>query len=531
VFGLSDYATAIVFFCIIIAITLGITAWASMRNKSASDQYVAGGKITGWQNGLAISGDYLSAASFLGIAGAIALQGFAGFYLSIGFLVAFLVVLLLVAEPLRNLGQYTLADMLTARFNMSRLRSTAAVSTVTISMFYMIAQLVGAGAIIKLLVLIPYWVSVIGIGILMTILVVAGGMVATTWIQIIKAVLLIIGSLILTLFVLSNYGFNPVGVFNAVESEIGSKALHPPAPSGIAASLDVISLNIALVLGTAGLPHILIRFLTVPDAKTARTSIVWATWIIGLFYLITPILGYGAALFVGQDAIKAQSPEGNLAAPQLASVLGGPILFAFVSAVAFATIVAVVAGLVIAASSAFAHDFYTNVIRGGEASEQEQFRAARIASVGISVAAIALALPLEGVNAAFLVALAFAVAASANVPVILLTIFWRGFNSTGAVTGMITGLVSSVVLVILSPVVIGEAAIFPFERGSPAIISVPLGFLGCYLGTVLGGRGAEREREQGLQIDYDEIYVSSLTGIQNVEEEIQEASSTQESSR
>jgi cation/acetate symporter len=531
VFGLSDYATAIIFFCIIIALTLGITAWASMRNKSASDQYVAGGKITGWQNGLAISGDYLSAASFLGIAGAIALQGFAGFYLSIGFLVAFLVVLLLVAEPLRNLGKYTLADMLTARFNMSRLRSTAAVSTVTISMFYMIAQLVGAGAIIKLLVLIPYWASVIGIGVLMTILVVAGGMVATTWIQIIKAVLLIIGSLILVLFVLSNYGFNPVGVFNAVESEIGSTALHPPAPSGLSASLDVISLNIALVLGTAGLPHILIRFLTVPDAKTARTSIVWATWIIGLFYLITPILGYGAALFVGQDAIRAQSPEGNLAAPQLASVLGGPILFAFVSAVAFATIVAVVAGLVIAASSAFAHDFYTNVIRGGEASEQEQFRAARIASVGISVAAIALALPLEGVNAAFLVALAFAVAASANVPVILLTIFWRGFNSTGAVTGMITGLVSSVVLVILSPVVIGEAAIFPFERGSPAIISVPLGFLGCYLGTVLGGRGAEREREQGLQIDYDEIYVSSLTGIQDVEEEIQEASPTQESSR
>jgi cation/acetate symporter len=531
VFGLSDYATAIIFFVIIIAITLGITAWASMRNKSASDQYVAGGKITGWQNGLAISGDYLSAASFLGIAGAIALQGFAGFYLSIGFLVAFLVVLLLVAEPLRNLGKYTLADMLTARFNMSRLRSTAAVSTVVISMFYMIAQLVGAGAIIKLLVGIPYWASVIGIGILMTILVVAGGMVATTWIQIIKAVLLIIGSLILTLFVLAQYGFNPFTLFNAVESEIGSQALHPPAPSGIAASLDVISLNIALVLGTAGLPHILIRFLTVPDAKTARSSIVWATWIIGLFYLITPILGYGAALFVGQGAIRAQSPEGNLAAPQLASVLGGPILFAFVSAVAFATIVAVVAGLVIAASSAFAHDFYTNVIRGGEASEQEQFRAARVASVGISVAAIALALPLEGANAAFLVALAFAVAASANVPVILLTIFWRGFNSTGAVTGMITGLVSSVVLVILSPVIIGEAAIFPFEKGSPALISVPLGFLGCYLGTRLGGRGAEREREQGLQTDYDEIYVSSLTGFQNVEEEIQEVAPTQESSR
>jgi len=531
VFGLSDYATAIVFFIIIIALTLGITAWASMRNKSASDQYVAGGQITGWQNGLAISGDYLSAASFLGIAGAIALQGFAGFYLSIGFLVAFLVVLLLVAEPLRNLGKYTLADMLTARFNMSRIRSTAAVSTVVISMFYMIAQLVGAGAIIKLLLGIPYAYSVIGIGILMTILVVGGGMVATTWIQIIKAVLLIAGSLVLSLFVLSNYGFNPVGVFNAVESEIGSTALHPPAPSGIAASLDVISLNIALVLGTAGLPHILIRFLTVPDAKTARSSIIWATWIIGLFYLVTPILGYGAALFVGQDAIRAQSPEGNLAAPQLASTLGGPILFAFVSAVAFATIVAVVAGLVIAASSAFAHDFYTNVIRHGEASEQEQFRAARIASVGISVAAIALALPLQGANVAFLVALAFAVAASANVPVILLTIFWRRFNSTGAVAGMIVGLVSSVGLVILSPVIIGEAAIFPFEKGSPALISVPLGFLACYVGTLVGGRGAEREREQGLQTDYDEIYVRSLAGITDIEEELQEASPTQESSR
>src|SRR5918998_445588 len=531
VFGLSDYATAIVFFCIIIALTLGITAWASMRNKSASDQYVAGGKISGWQNGFAISGDYLSAASFLGIAGAIALQGFAGFYLSIGFLVAYLTVLLLVAEPLRNLGKYTLADMLTARFNRSSIRSTAAVSTIVISMFYMIAQLVGAGALIKLLIGMPYWASVIVIGILMTVYIVVGGMVATTWIQITKAVLLIAGSLVLAFVVLANYNFNPLGIFSAVESEIGSQALHPPAPSSLSASLDVLSLNIALILGTAGLPHILIRFLTVPDAKTARASIVWATWIIGLFYLITPILGYGAALYVGQDAIRAQSPEGNLPAPQLASVLGGPILFAFVSAVAFATIVAVVAGLVIAASSAFAHDFYTNVIRGGEASEQEQFRAARVAAIGISVAAIGLSLPLEGVNVAFLVALAFAVAASANVPVILLTIFWRRFNVTGAVAGMIVGLVSSVGLVILSPVIIGEAAIFPFERGSPALISVPLSLLACWLGTLLGGRGAEREREQGLQIDYDEIYVRSLTGITHIEEELEEASPSQESSR
>ncbi len=525
-FGLSDYATAIIFFVLIIVLTLGITAWAAMRTKSTSDHYVAGSKITGWQNGLAISGDYLSAASFLGIAGAIALQGFAGFYLSIGFLVAFLVVLLLVAEPLRNLGKYTLADMLTARFNRSSIRSTAAVNVVVISMFYMIAQLVGAGALIKLLIDIPYWVSVIGIGILMTIYIVAGGMIATTWIQIVKAVLLIAGSVVLAVAVLANYSFNPFALFNAVESEIGSQALHPPAPSGIAASLDVVSLNIALILGTAGLPHILIRFFTVPDAKTARSSIVTATWIIGLFYLVTPILGYGAALVVGQADIRAQSAEGNMAAPQLAEALGGPVLFAFVSAVAFATIVAVVAGLVIAASSAFAHDFYTNVIRGGEAPDREQYRAARIAAVGIAVAAIALALFMEGLNVAFLVALAFAVAASANVPVILLTIFWRRFNTAGAISGMIVGIVSSVGLVIASPVILGDAAIFPFERGSPALISVPLAFLACYLGTLLGGRGAEREREQGLQKDYDEVYVSSLTGIQDVEEEIQEAESS-----
>jgi cation/acetate symporter len=526
VFGLSDYATAIIFFVLIIALTLAITGYASRQNKSTSDHYVAGGKITGWQNGLAIAGDYLSAASFLGIAGAIALQGFAGFYLSIGFLVAFLVVLLLVAEPLRNLGKYTLADMLTARFNMSRIRSAAAVSTICISMFYMIAQLVGAGALIQLLLGIPYAYSVIGIGILMTIYIVVGGMVATTYIQIIKAVLLIAGSVVLVLIVLANYSFNPLALFNAVESEIGSTALHPPPPSSITASLDVISLNIALVLGTAGLPHILIRFLTVPDAKTARSSIIWSTWIIGLFYLITPVLGYGAALFVGQDAIREASPEGNLAAPQLASTLGGPVLFAFVSAVAFATIIAVVSGLVLAASSAFAHDFYTNVIRHGEANDREQFRAARIAAIGISVAAIVLALPLQGANVAFLVALAFAVAASANVPVILLTIFWRKFNSTGAVAGMLVGLVSSVGLVILSPLVLGEAAIFPFERGSPALISVPLGFLACYLGTVLGGRGAEREREQGLQIDYDEIYVRSLTGLrpEDIDQEDRKAS-------
>src|ERR671916_507194 len=532
---MSDQVIAIIFFVAIIALTLGITAWASRQNTGTDSHYVAGGQIKGWQNGLAISGDYLSAASFLVIAGAIALGGFSGFYLSIGFLVAYLVVLLLVAEPLRNLGKYTFADMLASRFNKSSVRSAAALSTIAICMFYMIAQLNGAGALIELLLGLNYTLSVIVIGILMTIYIVAGGMVATTWIQIVKAVLLIAGTLTLSLFVLAqpSIGFNPVNLFNEVESQIGSDMVVPPPPAGLIAGLDVISLNIALVLGTAGLPHILIRFLTVPDAKTARSSIITATWIIGLFYLLTPVLGYGAALIVGQDAISNANSAGNLAAPQLAEILGGPIFFAFISAVAFSTIVAVVAGLVVAASSAFAHDFYTNVIRGGGASEREQFRAARLTAVGISVAAILLALPAQNLNVAFLVALAFAVAASANVPVILLTIFWKRFNTTGAITGMLLGLISAVVLVIISPNVftgpnpeppatpiITIDPIFPLR--SPALVSVPLGFLGCYLGTLLGGRGAEREREQGVQRSYDEIRVRSLTGITDIEREIRE---------
>ena len=531
---MSDQAISIVFFIGIIALTLGITAWASRQNTGTDSHYVAGGQITGWQNGLAISGDYLSAASFLGIAGAIALGGFSGFYLSIGFLVAYLVVLLLVAEPLRNMGKYTLADMLASRFNTSSVRSVAALSTIAISMFYMIAQLNGSGALVGLLLGLPYWLSVIVIGILMTVYIVVGGMVATTWIQIIKAVLLIAGTVTLSVLVLARYGFNPLALFAAVENDIGREALVPPPPSTLVAGLDVISLNIALVLGTAGLPHILIRFLTVPDAKTARSSIIIATWIIGLFYLLTPVLGYGAALIVGQDAISEANAAGNLAAPQLAEVLGGPIFFAFISAVAFATIVAVVAGLVVAASSAFAHDFYTNVIRGGQATQEEQFRAARYAAVGISVAAILLALPAESFNVAFLVALAFAVAASANVPVILLTIFWKRFNTTGAVTGMLVGLISAVVLVILSPNVLTgpnpeppATPIIPidyiFPLKSPALLSVPLGFLGCYLGTIFGGAGAERERQQGLQVSYDEIRVRANTGFSNIEEEIKEA--------
>ena len=533
--------TATLFFLLIIGITLGITFWASKKNTGTSSHYVAGGQIKGWQNGLAIAGDYLSAASFLGIAGAIALNGFAGFYLSIGFLVAYLVVLLVVAEPLRNLGKYTMADMLVSRFNSKRIRAVAALSTLTISIFYMIAQLVGAGSLIQLLLVINYTVAVLIVGVLMTIYVVLGGMLATTWIQITKAVLLIAGTLLLSILVLAQYSFSPIALFSAVEREIGSEMLAPKAASGLQAGLDSISLNMALVFGTAGLPHILIRFLTVPDAKTARASIITAVWIIGIFYLFTPILGYGAALVVGQDAISAQNPAGNLAAPQLAEALGGPILLAFVSAVAFATIVAVVAGLVIAASGAFAHDFYTNVIKGGNATEREQFLAARYATIGVSILSILIALFAQSFNVAFLVALAFAVAASANVPVILLTIFWKKFNTVGAITGMLLGLISAVVLVFLSPNVLTGAVpaegvtpvisadpIFPLK--SPTLISMPLGFLGCFIGTLLGGRkhSTEQEQREGLQTDYDEIYVRTNTGISNIEKEIHDVAPERE---
>ncbi len=517
---------AFAFFILIIAITLAITYWAAKRNTDTSHHYVAGGEINSWQNGLAISGDYLSAASFLGIAGAIALSGFSGFYLSIGFLVAFLVVLLLVAEPLRNLGKYTVGDVLTARFNARGVRSASALNTLAISMFYMIAQLIGAGALISLLLPISFNLAIIIVGVLMTVYVVAGGMVATTWIQITKAVLLIVGSIGLSVAVLAQFGFNPIALFSAVESEVGREAIVPTPPGGLVPGLDTISLNIALVLGTAGLPHILIRFLTVPDAKAARRSIIVATWVIGGFYLLTPILGYGATLLVGRERIAEQDPGGNLAAPLLAQALGGPIFLAFISAVAFATIVAVVAGLVIAASSAFAHDFYTNVIRQGEATEREQFRAARYTSAGIAIAAIILALLLQGANVAFLVALAFAVAASANVPVILLLIFWKGFNTIGAIAGMLTGLISSVGLVVLSPTILGDAAIFPLT--SPAIVSVPLGFLACYVGTKLSGKSAEREMREGRQTSYDEIYVRANTGISNIEREIREATPAEE---
>ncbi|WP_323679811.1 solute symporter family protein [Exiguobacterium indicum] len=504
--------TAVALFAAIVGLTLVITYFAARKTKTANDFYTADGGLTGAQNGMAIAGDYMSAASFLGIAGMIALAGFDGFFYSIGFLVAYLVVLYLVAEPLRNLGKYTMADMIAARFNASKVRGVAAMNSIAISIFYMIAQLVGAGALIELLLGIPYTTSVIIVGILMTVYVVFGGMTATSWVQIIKAILLMAGTAVISFMVFAKFDFSIFKMFSEVKqaTPLGDSFLNPGNKFKL--PLDTISLNLALVLGTAGLPHILIRFFTVKDAPTARKSVVYATWIIGAFYILTIFLGFGAAAFVGSEDIIAANAAGNMAAPLLAQALGGDLLFAFVAAVAFATILAVVAGLVLSAASAFAHDFYSHILRKGQATEKEQMTAARLASIAVALISMVLALFAQTMNVAFLVSLAFAVAASANLPVILLTIFWRRFNTGGAVTGMVVGLFSSLILVALSPnlwavdgsaLFVGEA-LFPLTN--PGIVSIPLGFLGAIVGTLL-------TKSNEVAGNFERIIVKANTGI------------------
>lgn len=481
----------VILFLAIVSLTLVITYFAAKRTQSTGDFYTAGGGLTGWQNGLAIAGDYLSAASFLGIAGAIALYGFDGFFYSIGFLIAYLVVMFLVAEPLRNLGKYTLADMINSRFDAKKVRAVAAISTITIVIFYMIAQLVGAGALIQLLFGIDYWIAVLIVGVMMTIYVLFGGMTATSWVQIIKAVLLMLGTLIIAFLVLMKFNFNIFQMFSEVKTVTshGDAYLQPGLQYTV--PLDTISLMLALVLGTAGLPHILMRFFTVKDAKTARSSVVTATWVVGIFYILTIFLGFGAAAFVGESNIIQANPAGNMAAPLLADALGGDLLMSFVAAVAFATILAVVAGLVLSGASAFAHDIYGQIIKKGKASDRQQMLAAKWASLGVSVFSILLSLFAQSLNVAFLVSLAFCVAASANLPVILYTIYWKRFNTTGAVTAMLSGLLTAIILVSMSPNVfaLDGSAIFVgeplFPLTNPALISVPVGFLGGFLGTIL----------------------------------------------
>ncbi|MEU3600767.1 cation acetate symporter [Streptomyces sp. NPDC006798] len=517
----------ITLFGLFVVATLIITVWAGRQTKSAADFYAGGRQFTGFQNGLAISGDYMSAASFLGIAGAIALFGYDGFLYSIGFLVAWLVALLLVAEPLRNSGRFTMGDVLAYRMRQRPVRTAAGTSTIVVSIFYLLAQMAGAGVLVSLLLGITTDTGkvliVALVGVIMILYVTIGGMKGTTWVQMVKAVLLIAGTLLITFLVLLKFDFNISDLLGtaAEKSGHGAAFLEPGLKYGATetSKLDFLSLGIALVLGTAGLPHILIRFYTVPTARAARKSVIWAIGIIGGFYLMTIALGFGAAALVGQAEITASNKAGNTAAPLLALHLGGTdssggaILLAVISAVAFATILAVVAGLTLASSSSFAHDIYANVIRKGQATEKEEVRAARWATVAIGVASIALGALARDLNVAGLVALAFAVAASANLPTILYSLFWKRFTTQGALWSIYGGLISSVVLVIFSPVVSGKPTSmfksldfywFPLEN--PGLVSIPLGFLLGWLGSVL-------TKEKPDPGKYAELEVKSLTGV------------------
>jgi cation/acetate symporter len=533
----------LVMFAVFVAIALVITYWASGRSTSSRGFYTAHREISGVQNGWAIAGDYMSAASFLGITGLIAFYGFDGFMYSIGWLVAYLTVLFLLAEPLRNTGRYTVADVIAFRLRGRGVRAIAAIATLTITLFYMVAQMVGAGSLINLLVQrINETYAIVGVGLLMLIYVLFGGMLATTWVQIIKAALLLIASVALSILVLAHYKFSFLAFLNASTTapvdrghtiDLLQPGLFFNGPHG---AFDVVSLGLALVLGTAGLPHVLMRFFTVPTAKSARISVGWAMGLIGAFYLLTAVMGLGAGTIVGQHDIGKHlrdtqairyiihHPESanqlnaelahkgyivpeknsNLAAPLLADAVGGQLFVAFIAAVAFATILAVVSGLTIAAASAFAHDIWYSLIRGGNVSEREHIFVARTAALLVGFASIFISVGLRTVNVAFLVGLAFAVAASTNAPALILSLTWRRFSRTGAILGMLTGLVSSLALMAISPDVMGDHAIFPLRN--PGIVSIPLGFVAAILGTLLV-RDAESEAM------FNQLQVRANTGL------------------
>ncbi|MDP3951140.1 cation acetate symporter [Microbacterium sp.] len=495
----------IAIFAAFVAVTLFIVIRASRNNKTAADYYAAGRSFTGPQNGFAIAGDYLSAASFLGICGAIAVNGYDGFLYSIGFLVAWLVALLLVAELMRNTGKFTMADVLSFRLKQRPVRMAAAITTLAVCFFYLLAQMAGAGGLVSLLLGIDGRIGqsiVIGVvGVLMIVYVLIGGMKGTTWVQIVKAVLLIAGAIVMTIWVLALNGFSLNTLLEAaVEKSPAGEAILAPGLQYGANPWDFLSLGMALVLGTAGLPHVLMRFYTVPTAKEARRSVVWAIWLIGGFYLLTLVLGYGAGALVGAEVIMAAPGGVNSAAPLLAQYLGGPLLLGFISAVAFATILAVVAGLTITAAASFAHDIYANIIQknrknsDGTAADPDpngEVKVARRTVVVIGILAILGGIGAQGQNIAFLVALAFAVAASANLPTILYSLFWRRFNTRGAVWSMYGGLGSAILLIVFSPVFSGsETAMIPsidivlWPLNNPGIVSIPLGFILGWLGTI-----------------------------------------------
>ena len=524
----GNRALTIGLFLFVVAITLYITFWASRQNKTAADYYAGGRSFSGFQNGLAIGGDYMSAASFLGISGSIALYGYDGFLYSIGFLVAWLVALLLVAELMRNSGKFTMADQLAYRMRQTPVRTAAATSTIVVSIFYLLAQMVGAGSLVGLLLNVNTPavknLVIVAVGILMIIYVTLGGMKGTTWVQIVKAVLLMVGTLLITVLVLFQFNFNLSELLGAAaeKSGKGQAFLQPGQLYGkdLVGKFDFLSLGLALVLGTAGLPHILIRFYTTPTARAARKSVLWAIGLIGAFYLMTLVLGFGAAALVdtGQGS-QIQTSAGNAASPLLAQAvgggadtLGGAILLALISAVAFATILAVVAGLTLTSASSMAHDIFASVIMKGRASEKSELIVVRVAALVIGAVAIALAIPAQKLNIAFLVALAFAVAASANLPALLFNLFWRRFNTLGAVFSIYGGLIAAVGLVIFSPVVSGTpTSLLPdsdfawFPLRNPGLVSIPFGFLCGIVGTLIS-------RDTSSQDRYDELSVRSLTG-------------------
>ena len=525
--------TAIVMFLLFVAGTLGITYWASKRTRSASDFYTAGGGISGFQNGLAIAGDYMSAAAFLGLSGMVFAKGFDGVVYTIGFLVGWPLMLFLIAERLRNLGRFTFADVASYRLGQTPIRSLAAVGSLTVVCFYLIAQMVGAGKLIQLLFGLEYTYAVVMVGVLMILYVTFGGMLATTWVQIIKAVLLLSGASFMAFAVLAKFGFSPEAMFSTA-TQLHPKGTAIMAPGALVTDpISAISLGMALMFGTAGLPHILMRFFTVSDAREARKSVFYATGFIGYFYILTFIIGFGAIVLLLApdangtypflDAAKLAAAGGkpnpamiiggsNMAAIHTAHAVGGDLFFGFISAVAFATILAVVAGLTLAGASAVSHDLYASVIAKGRASEQDEIRVSKITTVVIGIISIFLGVAFENQNVAFMVGLAFVIAASANFPVLLMSMFWGKMTTRGAVLGGWIGLISSVTLLILGPTVwksvLGNpAAIFPYDN--PGIFTIPLSFLAIWFFSITdNSKAAQDEREA-----YKAQYIRSQTGL------------------
>ncbi len=496
-------------FFVILAVTLGITYWAAKRTRTTTDFYAAGRSLTAAQNGFALAGDWCSAAAFLGFSGLTALYGMDGAFYALGPLVAFCTVLLMIAEPMRNVGKYTLGDIILYRMKTRTSLLASTCGTIVVNFAYLTPQMAGAGVLVRLLTGIPYDAAVVLVGLAMIIYVAFGGMIATTWVQIIKAGLMLAAAAVLLVLVLNAAGFDLSALFSRAETAYGPKFLAPG--NYLKNPWDEVSLGVGYVLGLAGLPHVMTRFYTVPDAKTARRSVIWVMFLAGSFFAATTIFGLAAADFVGQDTIRAADKGGNLALPLLAQYLGGgkgtfggDLMLGFVSAVAVATILAVVSALTLSTSGAIAHDCYVNWICRGQVHEKKQILVARLSSIAIGLLAIALGILANGINVAVLVILAICVAASANFPVLILSLFWRRFNTGGVVGGILFGLVSSVVLALLGPAVRGPHAIWPLVN--PTVVSLPLGFLGAWLGTLLWGRDPANEAR------FDEVTIRVHTG-------------------